>query len=598
MAKKIQALKNLEVIVLDCQATHSNPKKGAVFEIGWAKTKASELLEANCFERKVESFLLKLPDNVKFPSPIKKITGIQVEDLFSALPIRKIWPKLLMALQETAAQNDMSVCPTIIHFARYETPYLKYFHSKFNPDIPFPFHIICTHQIIKRLFPGLPRKGLRAVAGNFGQPLPETRRSPHHVLGTAFIWSHIVKLFKDREELSSFDDLIKWMNTSSGPVNQSKPVREYPMAKNYRQDLPTHPGIYRMLRSNGDLLYIGKTKSLKNRVNSYFRQREKHSEHILDMLSQAKSLTFSKTKTALEAALKESDEIKVFAPPYNIALRLSNECPVFSKKNLNQFKKKPDFHYRIGPLPSKKYIESLSFIMDFLNGKISHITPEIIKKTLAASEEYSPESALFLKGLQEFKKQNNNLLKIPVTFQSLLKLGSILWKKNLVKQAKRRLQSEVAKNMLVLKTDPPKKKKKNRSVFWTPESLAKTLSHIIRIGTFQIRRSRWLYLLTESTLIWERREEGSDWNNLVVFKNGLPCFEDPISASQEPPLPIGYGKSSLEKQNNFDVFTYDRMKILTTEIRRILEEERTVLLRLGPKLLLKSDQLRDVLKWV
>ncbi len=598
MIKKNHSLKNLEVVVLDCQATHSDPKKGVMFEIGWVKTQASEFFVPNRFEKKTESFLLKLPDGLKIPSSIKKITGLHNEDFHSAPPIGKIWPKLLDCVQNTAARNNMFVCPTIIHYANYETPYLNFNHNTSHPDITFPFHIICTHQIIKRLFPGLPRKGLRTVAGYFGRPLPETRRSLHHVFGTAFIWSQIVRLLEKQEGLSSFDDLLKWMDTSSSSASPSKTAREYPMAKDCRQDLPTCPGIYRMFRSNGDLLYIGKAKSLKHRVNSYFRQREKHSEHILEMLSQAKSLTFSVTKTALEAALKESDEIKVLAPPFNISLRLSNEGPVFSTSDLKQFRHKPDFLYRIGPLPSKRYIEPLSFIMDILNGKISSITPEIIQKTLSSPEDYSPDPLLFSEGLKEFKKQNYNLTKTPVTFPSVLKLGSHIWKEKLIKNAERRLQTKAEKDFLVLKPNPPKKKKKNTSLHWTPESLAKALSHIIRIGAYQIRRSRWLYLLTESSLIWESRERGMDWKNLVVFRDGRPSFEDPIPVSQETSLPTGQEKSFHEKQNNFDVFTYDRMRILCTEIRRILEEDRAVTLKLGPKLSLKSEQLREVLKWV
>ena len=458
--KKSQPLKNLEVLVLDCQATHSDPTKGAVFEIGWAKTKASETFVSNRIEKRTESFLLKMPDSIKISSPIQKITGIHVEDFLSAHPLPDIWPKLLAANQETAAQNDMSICPTIIHYARYETPYLKYFHKNFNHDITFPFHIICTHQIIKRLFPGLPRKGLRAVAGYFGQPLPETRRSLYHVLGTALIWSHIVRLFEELEGPSSFDDLLKWMNTASSSDDRLGPKREYPMAKEYRQGLPALPGIYRMFRSNGDLLYIGKAKSLKHRVNSYFHQGGKHSEHILDMLSQAKFLTFSVTKTALEAALKESDEIKVLDPSSNIALRLSDEGPVFSTRDLKRFSQKPDHQYRIGPLPSKKYIEPLSFLMDILNRKITLFTPEIIKKTLATTEEYAPESLLFIKGIKEFKKQNNNFLKSPVTFPSLLKMGTKLWKEKLDRQAEKQLQTETETDTLVLELDPPKKMKK------------------------------------------------------------------------------------------------------------------------------------------
>jgi DNA polymerase-3 subunit epsilon len=304
------------------------------------------------------------------------------------------------------------------------------------------------------------------------------------------------------------------------------------------------------------------------------------------------------TRTALEAALKESDEIKVFDPPYNIALRLSDRGPVFSTGDLKQFCQKPDKHYRIGPLPSKKHIEPLSLIMDFLNGKISCITQEIINKTLATPEEYSPEPPLFLEGLKEFKKQNNNFVKNPVTFHSLMKMGTTLWKENLDKQDKRQLQAEMEKDTLVLKPDPIKKKKRERAFHWTPESLAKVLSHIIRIGTFQIRRSRWIYLLTESTLIWERQKKEKNFKNLVTFKCGLPCFEDPISVSRQIIFPNGHKKSSIEKQNNFDIFTYDRMRILTTEIRRILEDKRTVQIQLGPKLVLKSDQLNEILKWV
>jgi hypothetical protein len=388
------------------------------------------------------------------------------------------------------------------------------------------------------------------------------------------------------------------MNTASSSDNRLRPKREYPMAKEYRQGLPSLPGIYRMFRSNGDLLYIGKAKSLNHRVNSYFHQRGKHSEHILDMLSQAKSLTFSVTKTALEAALKESDEIKVLTPSFNIALRLSDDGPVFSTGDLKRFSQKPDHQYRIGPLPSKKYIEPLSFIMDILNRKITLFTPEIIKRTLATSEEYAPESLLFIKGIKEFKKQNNNFLKSPVTFPSLIKMGTNLWKEKLDRQAEKRLQTKTESDTLVLETDPPKKMKKKLSIHWTPKRVAKALQYIIRVGSFQIRRARWLYLLTESTLIWERDERGMNRKNLVVFKNGLPSFEDPIPGSKEIPIPTGYWKSSLAKQQNFDVFAYDRLRIFTTEIRRILEEDRTATLRFGPKLLLKSEQLREVLKWI
>ena len=54
MKKKSLPLKNLEVVVLDCQATHSDPTKGAVFEIGWAKTNASESLKTDLYKKRTD----------------------------------------------------------------------------------------------------------------------------------------------------------------------------------------------------------------------------------------------------------------------------------------------------------------------------------------------------------------------------------------------------------------------------------------------------------------------------------------------------------------------------------------------------------------
>jgi DNA polymerase III subunit epsilon len=88
-----------------------------------------------------------------------------------------------------------------------------------------------------------------------------------------------------------------------------------------RQTLADKPGVYRMRSLGGDLLYIGKAKSLKKRVTSYFRSKAPHPEHILEMLSQAQNIDFSLTESALEAAVLETDEIKEHCPPYNKALQ-------------------------------------------------------------------------------------------------------------------------------------------------------------------------------------------------------------------------------------------------------------------------------------
>jgi hypothetical protein len=82
------------------------------------------------------------------------------------------------------------------------------------------------------------------------------------------------------------------------------------MPRDVRLSLPHAPGIYRMLRTDGGVLYVGKAASLHHRVNSYFRKQNGVPERMLEMLSQARAISFDVTPSPVDAALLEPDEIK------------------------------------------------------------------------------------------------------------------------------------------------------------------------------------------------------------------------------------------------------------------------------------------------
>lgn len=586
-------LKDLEVLLYDCQATNSNPDRGQVFEMGWLQTSASDNHHVQSHEERTHNFLVNQPGIKVLPKHIQNITGIDPEEFLSALPLKEIWNRLLESAMAVAAKNRMSLCPTIIHFARYEESFLRRFSEEFNPDLEFPLQIICTHQIFCRLFPGLPRKGLRAVAGYFGSSVSHVRRSQSHIQGTLFIWKHIVSLLEEQENIQTLGQLMDWLENSP----RSTPAkREYPMDEDFRKDLPDLPGIYRLFRTSGDLLYVGKAKSLKRRVNSYF-QKGKHSEHILDMLSQAKSLTYSITPTVFQAALRETDEIKALTPSFNIALRVLDEGPFFSTTDLRSLRPRPDRSFRTGPIPKKKYIESLSSLSDILNDGKPRIHPQQIDKILGTTDEYRPQADIFLQGIKEFRRIYKDQLKFPVTFQTLMKFGSWLWKDRLEKIAEIEREAEDQEETLVLKSEP-KAKKKKQTPSWSPESLVKVFAHTVRVGTYMVRRARWFYLLTESSLAWEKTGSEKKQKNLVIFQKGQPFYHSPIPISEPIPTPPGCGKSRLEKQRNFDLFTYDRMRIVNTEIRRILKEDRIVELSFNKESVYHSEQLKKILQWI
>ncbi|MFB6348173.1 excinuclease ABC subunit UvrC [Moraxella sp. ZJ142] len=90
--------------------------------------------------------------------------------------------------------------------------------------------------------------------------------------------------------------------------------------KNLVQTLPNLPGIYKMLDKTGDILYVGKAKSLKNRVGSYFAKTIEHPK-TQALVQRIDNIEIIITRSEAEALLLEQNLIKYHRPPYNIILR-------------------------------------------------------------------------------------------------------------------------------------------------------------------------------------------------------------------------------------------------------------------------------------
>lgn len=586
-------LADLRILALDCQATGANPLKGHLLEIAWVPARASQ--PWTTVDSGLQSYLVCLPDKAAIPPAVQRITGISDPTLSAATPSYMIWQHLLTSAGEAAAANHAAACPLVIHFARFETPFLEDLYRKHRTAEPFPFRIICTHEIAIRLLPDLPRRGMRAIAGYYGYRMPEFKRSGAHAVATAYIWHKMVELLDAVCDISSLEQLIDWL-ASTRPAGRSK--RTFPMNPLIRRQVPDKPGIYRMLRSNGDVLYIGKAKSLKQRINSYFQQKAPLAEHIMEMLTQARGLDVTRTGSAFEAAILESDEIKRQSPPYNIALRRLQRRLVYCGRDLRRPAAAADNACIVGPLPAGKSFEALAAFGEWFKNKMrlgGNNGDGILYAVLALPRTDAPESACLRKGFDIFRRQHRCRAANYSALRFVTALGAGLWQKKLAAAA-----LAVTADAAPGRTDKVDALQASPAIefIWTPEAVAGIIERMVMHWAYLIRRARWFCLLSESTLSWEAAGQLPGNKTMIIFEKGLVIERNELTTSGKTATPPGFAKSFRKRQNTIDLKTYDRLRVVTTEMRRIISDGRDIELRLGPEVILRRRQLIKALQWV
>ncbi len=94
----------------------------------------------------------------------------------------------------------------------------------------------------------------------------------------------------------------------------------------YAKRLGNGPGVYRMIDADGEVIYVGKARNLKNRVQNYTRLNG-HTNRIAAMIRATATMEFVNTNTEAEALLLEANLIKRFKPRYNVSFRDDKSFP-------------------------------------------------------------------------------------------------------------------------------------------------------------------------------------------------------------------------------------------------------------------------------
>jgi DNA polymerase III subunit epsilon len=414
-------------------------------------------------------------------------------------------------------------------------------------------------------FPNLPRRSLRALAGYLGRGVGAQRRSADHVEATAFLWQELVRRLEGKG-VATWGALRDWLAT---PADSRKRARRvWPMPRETRLSLPKSPGVYRMLRTSGDVLYVGKASSLHDRVNSHFRKQHGVDDRTLELLSQARAISFDVTATALEAALLETDEIKRHRPPYNLALAINDRAIWFASPDLSERSPRPSQPCPLGPLVSVETLDQFE---------------ALTRADRAALGRWGPDAATFDAGYERLCATHPELSRLDLSPHArLLRLGTRLWREG-------RRDREVDDDQAATETD--------RDVAeWTPELVHVSLEWLVLQAALGRRRAMWLTRLVDASVLW--RDPGAASARLMVIERGEIVLSADADEDGTLPIPPGYQRPVMARRELFTVACFDRLRVLNTELRRLVAAGAPAAVRFGIAPALNDARLAAALWWV
>ncbi|SDS53101.1 DNA polymerase-3 subunit epsilon [Formosa sp. Hel1_31_208] len=225
---------------------------------------------------------------------VVNLTGINSNMLKSAPKFYEVAKRIVEITED---------CIIVAHNAQFDYRILRTEFKRLG--FGFKRKTLCTVELSKQLIPGQASYSLGKLTRALGIPVSDRHRANGDAMAT-------VKLFK----MLLSKDLSKRIIKDNIKVEIIKRLNE--THKTIIDALPAITGVYYIHDENGDIIYIGKSKNIKHRINQHFTNNSTKSKKIQLI---AKSVTYESTGSELVALLKESEEIKRNKPLYNRALR-------------------------------------------------------------------------------------------------------------------------------------------------------------------------------------------------------------------------------------------------------------------------------------
>lgn len=288
---------DIPFVVCDVETTGSNAQLNSITEISCVTTLSGEI---------TSEFSTLINPHQTIPNFIVQMTGITNQMAFLAPEPKEILPRV----KQIIAQPDAVF---VAHNVKFDWSFIYNSFIKANIE-PIEIPKLCTLKLARRLLPQNKKANVGALASHFNIFVNDRHRAFGDAIATAKILNELLQIAEQEHNITSIEELLKFQNLAT---KQFKiPAKNYKLFENSLKDLPAEPGVYYFYDKKGNIIYVGKAKSLKERVNSYFTGIAS-STKISNMLKSIYKITWDCTDTELSALLMESREIKKIKPKYN-----------------------------------------------------------------------------------------------------------------------------------------------------------------------------------------------------------------------------------------------------------------------------------------
>ncbi|MGB3607183.1 MAG: exonuclease domain-containing protein [Psychroserpens sp.] len=273
--------------ILDIETTGGKYNEEGITEIAIYKFDGHQVVDTFISlvnpEREIQPFVVNL-------------TGINSNMLKSAPKFYEIAKRIVEITED---------CIIVAHNAQFDYRILRTEFKRLG--FGFKRKTLCTVELAQQLIPDQASYSLGKLTRALGIPVSDRHRANGDAMAT-------VKLFK----IILSKDLDKQIIKDHVKADIEKRLKD-----NHRtiiESLPAITGVYYMHDDQGEIIYIGKSKNIKHRINQHFTNTNSKSKKLQLLV---RSVTYEATGSELIALLKESAEIKRNKPKFNRALRRS-----------------------------------------------------------------------------------------------------------------------------------------------------------------------------------------------------------------------------------------------------------------------------------